>query len=55
MSKFVLRTEDGKIITSNDVENFGQEETYETKTEAEQALKRLEVSIPRGLFKVVKN
>jgi|GEM_PF-5248604 len=53
MGEFALRTEEGTIMTSCDMENPDQEVIYATKEEANQALVRFELSIPKGLFKVV--
>lgn len=50
---FALRSKEGQIITSCDIENPDEEVTYTTKEEANQALIQLEKSLPKGIFKVV--
>lgn len=51
-SMFVLRTKQGACQFSTEMDTVGQEITYPTKKEAADALKKLEDTLPKGLFKV---
>lgn len=50
---FVVRGLDGKIVTSTEWGKEEKEEQHETYEQAQQALKVIETSLPKNLFRIV--
>lgn len=50
---FVVRGRDGQIVTSTEWGKVGEEIPYATYEQAEKALEEMELSLPKGLFRVV--
>lgn len=50
---FVIRGKNGEVVHNTGIgDENGKEITYETKHEAEKALEELELSLPKGIFRI---
>ena len=50
---FVVRGLDGKVVTSTELGKEEKEEQHDTYEQAQQALKEIEKSLPKGMFRIV--